>query len=174
MERYSRTNSEFGSVFKMMLEEEAPKTPLQKSMDSLGTQLSIYSFAIIGLIMLVGWIQGKLIMEMFTIGVSLAVAAIPEGLPIVVTVTLALGVMRMAKKNAIVKKLPTVETLGCVNVICSDKTGTITRNEMTATVLVTSEGYIGELTGAGYNDHGQILLHKCEYPDKARKVFMTY
>lgn len=73
------TNSEFGSVFKMMLEEEAPKTPLQKSMDKLGTQLSIYSFAIIGLIMIIGWIQGKLIMEMFTIGVSLAVAAIPEG-----------------------------------------------------------------------------------------------
>ncbi|CAH0546436.1 unnamed protein product [Brassicogethes aeneus] len=163
------TNSEFGTVFKMMLEEEAPKTPLQKSMDSLGTQLSIYSFGIIGLIMLLGWIQGKLIMEMFTIGVSLAVAAIPEGLPIVVTVTLALGVMRMAKRNAIVKKLPTVETLGCVNVICSDKTGTITRNEMTATVLVTADGYIAELTGAGYNDHGQVLLHKCDFPDKARE-----
>ncbi|XP_050499261.1 calcium-transporting ATPase type 2C member 1 isoform X4 [Diabrotica virgifera virgifera] len=164
------TNSEFGSVFKMMLEEEAPKTPLQKSMDKLGTQLSIYSFAIIGFIMLVGWIQGKLIMEMFQIGVSLAVAAIPEGLPIVVTVTLALGVMRMAKRKAIVKKLPTVETLGCVNVICSDKTGTITRNEMTATVLVTSDGYIAEITGAGYNDHGQILLHtKYDFPDKARE-----
>ncbi|KAG5890132.1 hypothetical protein JTB14_027799 [Gonioctena quinquepunctata] len=164
------TNSEFGSVFKMMLEEEAPKTPLQKSMDKLGTQLSIYSFAIIGVIMIIGWIQGKLIMEMFQIGVSLAVAAIPEGLPIVVTVTLALGVMRMAKRKAIVKKLPTVETLGCVNVICSDKTGTITRNEMTATVLVTSDGYIAEITGAGYNDHGQILLHtKYDFPDKARE-----
>lgn len=73
------TNSEFGSVFKMMLEEEAPKTPLQRSMDNLGTQLSFYSFGIIALIMLVGWLQGKAIMEMFTIGVSLAVAAIPEG-----------------------------------------------------------------------------------------------
>ncbi|KAI4472066.1 calcium-transporting atpase [Holotrichia oblita] len=161
-------NSEFGSVFRMMLEEEAPKTPLQKSMDSLGAQLSIYSFAIIGLIMLVGWLQGKQTLEMFTIGVSLAVAAIPEGLPIVVTVTLALGVMRMAKRNAIVKKLPTVETLGCVNVICSDKTGTITRNEMTVTVLVTSDKYLAEVTGAGYNDHGQVLLHKCDMPDRAR------
>nr|CAI5840707.1 unnamed protein product [Callosobruchus analis] len=163
------TNSEFGSVFKMMLEEEAPKTPLQRSMDKLGAQLSVYSFGIIGLIMVIGWVQGKQIMEMFTIGVSLAVAAIPEGLPIVVTVTLALGVMRMAKRNAIVKKLPTVETLGCVNVICSDKTGTITKNEMTATVLVTSDGYIAELSGAGYNDHGQVLLHKCDTPEKARE-----
>ncbi|XP_074028595.1 secretory Pathway Calcium atpase isoform X2 [Leptinotarsa decemlineata] len=164
------TNSEFGSVFKMMLEEEAPKTPLQKSMDKLGAQLSMYSFGIIALIMVIGWIQGKLIMEMLQIGVSLAVAAIPEGLPIVVTVTLALGVMRMAKRKAIVKKLPTVETLGCVNVICSDKTGTITRNEMTATVLVTSDGYIAEITGAGYNDHGQILLRtKYDFPDKARE-----
>ncbi|XP_030745799.1 calcium-transporting ATPase type 2C member 1 isoform X2 [Sitophilus oryzae] len=163
------TNSEFGTVFKMMMEEKAPKTPLQKSMDSLGTQLSLYSFAIIAVIMLIGWWQGKVLLEMFQIGVSLAVAAIPEGLPIVVTVTLALGVMRMAKRKAIVKKLPTVETLGCVNVICSDKTGTITRNEMTATVLVTSDGYIAELTGAGYNDHGQILLHKCDYPEKARE-----
>ncbi|KAL1505606.1 hypothetical protein ABEB36_005134 [Hypothenemus hampei] len=163
------TNSEFGSVFKMMQEEKAPKTPLQKSMDSLGAQLSLYSFAIIAVILLIGWWQGKLLLEMFQIGVSLAVAAIPEGLPIVVTVTLALGVMRMAKRKAIVKKLPTVETLGCVNVICSDKTGTITRNEMTATVLVTSDGYIAELTGAGYNDHGQVLLHKCENPEKARE-----
>lgn len=152
-----------------MLEEEAPKTPLQKSMDSLGAQLSAYSFAIIGLIMLLGWFQGKNVMEMFTIGVSLAVAAIPEGLPIVVTVTLALGVMRMAKRNAIVKKLPTVETLGCVNVICSDKTGTITRNEMTVTCLVTADGYLAELTGAGYNDHGQVLLHKCESTERARQ-----
>lgn len=162
-------NSEFGNVFKMMLEEEAPKTPLQRSMDNLGAQLSMYSFAIIGLIMLVGWIQGKPTVEMFTIGVSLAVAAIPEGLPIVVTVTLALGVMRMAKRNAIVKKLPTVETLGCVNVICSDKTGTITRNEMTVTVLFTSDGYLAELTGAGYNDHGQVVLHKCDSHDEARE-----
>ncbi|XP_073916335.1 calcium-transporting ATPase type 2C member 1-like [Castor canadensis] len=105
-------NSEFGEVFKMMQAEEAPKTPLQKSMDLLGKQLSFYSFGIIGIIMLVGWLLGKDILEMFTISVSLAVAAIPEGLPIVVTVTLALGVMRMVKKRAIVKKLPIVETLG--------------------------------------------------------------
>ncbi|KAM3872898.1 calcium-transporting ATPase type 2C member 1 [Diretmus argenteus] len=151
-------NSEFGEVFKMMQAEEAPKTPLQKSMDLLGKQLSLYSFGIIGVIMLVGWLQGKRIMDMFTIGVSLAVAAIPEGLPIVVTVTLALGVMRMVKKRAIVKKLPIVETLGCCNVICSDKTGTLTKNEMTVTQLFTSDGLHAEVTGVGYNGAGEVYL----------------
>uniref|UniRef100_A0A8D0CWU4 P-type Ca(2+) transporter n=1 Tax=Sander lucioperca TaxID=283035 RepID=A0A8D0CWU4_SANLU len=144
-------NSEFGEVFKMMQAEEAPKTPLQKSMDLLGKQLSLYSFGIIAVIMLVGWLQGKRILDMFTIGVSLAVAAIPEGLPIVVTVTLALGVMRMVKKRAIIKKLPIVETLGCCNVICSDKTGTLTKNEMTATQLFTSDGLHAEV-GCVCND----------------------
>uniref|UniRef100_A0A673JI65 Calcium-transporting ATPase n=1 Tax=Sinocyclocheilus rhinocerous TaxID=307959 RepID=A0A673JI65_9TELE len=151
-------NSEFGEVFKMMQAEEAPKTPLQKSMDLLGKQLSLYSFGIIGVIMMVGWLQGKHILDMFTIGVSLAVAAIPEGLPIVVTVTLALGVMRMVKKRAIVKKLPIVETLSCCNVICSDKTGTLTKNEMTVTHLFTSDGQHVEVTGVGYNNSGEVLL----------------
>ncbi|XP_053570276.1 LOW QUALITY PROTEIN: calcium-transporting ATPase type 2C member 1 [Bombina bombina] len=150
-------NSEFGEVFKMMQAEEAPKTPLQKSMDILGKQLSLYSFGIIGIIMLVGWLQGKHILDMFTIGVSLAVAAIPEGLPIVVTVTLALGVMRMVKKRAIVKKLPIVETLGCCNVICSDKTGTLTKNEMTVTHIFTADGAHAEVTGVGYNRHGEVI-----------------
>uniref|UniRef100_A0A0A9XTD2 Calcium-transporting ATPase n=2 Tax=Lygus hesperus TaxID=30085 RepID=A0A0A9XTD2_LYGHE len=160
--------SEFGEVFKMMQAEEAPKTPLQKSMDVLGTQLSFYSFIIIGLIMLIGWIQGRNILEMFNIGVSLAVAAIPEGLPIVVTVTLALGVMRMARRKAIAKKLPTVETLGCVNVLCSDKTGTITKNEMTVTCILTSDGYLAEVSGAGYNDHGEIHIHQCDNLETGR------
>lgn len=92
-------------------------------MDELGTKLSKLSFGIIGVIVLVGVLQSKSWLDMFTIGVSLAVAAIPEGLPIVTTVTLALGVLRMARRNAIVKKLPSVEALGCVSVICCDKTG---------------------------------------------------
>lgn len=161
--------SEFGEVFKMMQAEEAPKTPLQKSMDILGAQLSFYSFCIIGIIMFLGWLQNRAIVEMFTIGVSLAVAAIPEGLPIVVTVTLALGVMRMAKRNAIVKKLPTVETLGCVNVICSDKTGTITKNEMTVTVIITSDGYMADVTGAGYNDNGEVHIRECNSVEMAKQ-----
>uniref|UniRef100_A0A8C5WIC7 Calcium-transporting ATPase n=1 Tax=Leptobrachium leishanense TaxID=445787 RepID=A0A8C5WIC7_9ANUR len=150
--------SQFGEVFKMMQAEETPKTPLQKSMDRLGKQLSLFSFGIIGIIMLIGWLMGKPLLGMFTIGVSLAVAAIPEGLPIVVTVTLALGVMRMAKKRVIVKKLPIVETLGCCNVICSDKTGTLTANEMTATKMVTSDGFHAEVTGVGYDGKGSVSL----------------
>ncbi|XP_027746615.1 calcium-transporting ATPase type 2C member 2 [Empidonax traillii] len=151
-------SSQFGEVFKMMRAEETPKTPLQKSMDRLGKQLSLFSFGIIGLIMLIGWLQGKHLLSMFTIGVSLAVAAIPEGLPIVVTVTLVLGVLRMAKRKVIVKKLPIVETLGCCNVICSDKTGTLTANEMTVTQLLTSDGFQAEVSGVGYNGEGNVYL----------------
>uniref|UniRef100_A0A8D2LFC0 Calcium-transporting ATPase n=1 Tax=Varanus komodoensis TaxID=61221 RepID=A0A8D2LFC0_VARKO len=151
-------SSQFGEVFKMMQAEETPKTPLQKSMDKLGRQLTLVSFIIIGLLMLIGWLQGKHLLGMFTIGVSLAVAAIPEGLPIVVTVTLVLGVLRMAKKRVIVKKLPIVETLGCCNVICSDKTGTLTANEMTVTQLVTSDGFKAEVSGVGYSGEGNVCL----------------
>uniref|UniRef100_A0A8C2R6M1 Calcium-transporting ATPase n=1 Tax=Capra hircus TaxID=9925 RepID=A0A8C2R6M1_CAPHI len=150
--------SQFGEVFKMMQAEETPKTPLQKSMDKLGKQLTLFSFGIIGLIMFTGWLQGKHMLSMFTIGVSLAVAAIPEGLPIVVTVTLVLGVLRMARKRVIVKKLPIVETLGCCNVICSDKTGTLTANEMTVTQLITSDGLHAEVSGVGYNGSGTVCL----------------
>jgi len=151
-----RTN--FGSLFRLMQSVETPKTPLQENMDTLGKHLSCISFAIIGIIMLAGWMQGKPLLDMFNIGVSLAVAAIPEGLPIVVTVTLALGVTRMAKRNAIVKKIPTVETLGCVNVICSDKTGTLTKNEMTVTTIITSDGWHAQVTGSGYSNAGEVVL----------------
>ncbi|XP_058384367.1 calcium-transporting ATPase type 2C member 2 isoform X2 [Diceros bicornis minor] len=150
--------SQFGEVFKMMQAEETPKTPLQKSMDKLGKQLTLFSFGIIGLIMFTGWLQGKQLLSMFTIGVSLAVATIPEGLPIVVMVTLVLGVLRMAKKRVIVKKLPIVETLGCCSVICSDKTGTLTANEMTVTQLVTSDGLHAEVSGVGYDGKGTVCL----------------
>lgn len=128
-------NTEFGSVFEMMNEISKPKTPLQISMDKLGQQLSYMSFGIIGMICLIGVIQGRSWLEMFTISVSLAVAAIPEGLPIIVVVTLALGVLRMAEEKAIMRRLPSVETLGSVNVICTDKTGTLTLNKMTVTKL---------------------------------------
>lgn len=124
--------TEFGGISASLQEIESPRTPLQLSMDRLGQELSYMSFAVIGLIMIVGIWQGRHMLEMFTIGVSLAVAAIPEGLPIIVTVTLALGVLRMAKQGAIVRRLPSVETLGSVNVVCSDKTGTVQLHEAIA------------------------------------------
>jgi len=127
--------TEFGTISLSLQGIEAPRTPLQLSMDQLGKQLSYISFAIIGVIVLLGLLQGKKLLDLFTIAVSLAVAAIPEGLPIIVTVTLALGVLRMAKRGAIVRKLPSVETLGSVNVVCSDKTGTLTLNHMTVTKM---------------------------------------
>lgn len=116
-------DTEFGAVSSSLQEIESPRTPLQVSMDHLGKDLSYMSFGIIGFIMILGLWRGLPFLDMFQTGVSLAVAAIPEGLPIIVTVTLALGVFRMSKRHAIVKRLPSVETLGSVNVICSDKTG---------------------------------------------------
>lgn len=115
--------TEFGAISASLQGIESPRTPLQLSMDRLGQELSYMSFIVISLIVIVGIWQGRQLLDMFTIGVSLAVAAIPEGLPIIVTVTLALGVLRMAKQGAIVRRLPSVETLGSVNVVCSDKTG---------------------------------------------------
>ncbi|THZ27148.1 calcium transporter ATPase [Aureobasidium pullulans] len=127
--------TEFGAISASLQEIESPRTPLQLSMDNLGKELSYMSFGIIAFIMLIGFIRGRPFLELFQIGVSLAVAAIPEGLPIIVTVTLALGVLRMSKRHAIVRRLPSVETLGSVNVICSDKTGTLTMNHMTVTKM---------------------------------------
>ena len=129
------SHTEFGSISASLREIESPRTPLQLSMDRLGQELSYVSFVVIGLIVIIGLLQGRKLLEMFTIGVSLAVAAIPEGLPIIVTVTLALGVLRMANRGAIVRRLPSVETLGSVNVVCSDKTGTLTLNHMTVTKM---------------------------------------
>ncbi|KAF7190621.1 Calcium-transporting ATPase 1 [Pseudocercospora fuligena] len=128
-------DTEFGAISASLQEIESPRTPLQLSMDRLGKDLSYMSFGVIAVIILVGLWRGRTFLELFQIGVSLAVAAIPEGLPIIVTVTLALGVLRMSRRNAIVRRLPSVETLGSVNVVCSDKTGTLTTNHMTATKM---------------------------------------
>jgi P-type Ca2+ transporter type 2C len=128
--------TQFGKIFLLMQDQEKKRTPLQKSMDDLGATLSYASVGFIALIVLVGWFRGFALLEMFTLGVSLAVAAIPEGLPICTTVTLALGVIRMASKNAIIRRLPAVEVLGCTTILCVDKTGTITTNEMKVRAVV--------------------------------------
>ncbi|SNX82008.1 probable PMR1 - secretory pathway Ca++-transporting P-type ATPase [Melanopsichium pennsylvanicum] len=149
--------TEFGMIFSMVDQVMEKRTPLQLSMDELAKKLSMVSFGVIGVICLMGVWQRRPWLEMFTIGVSLAVAAIPEGLPIVVTVTLALGVLKMSHRNAIVKKLPSVETLGSVSVVCSDKTGTLTTNEMSVTKCWTAEDGILDVAQHMSHKHTQAL-----------------
>lgn len=144
--------TKLGRLSEIIQKMEESRTPLQQKMDEIGKQLSMLAFGIVAVIFLVGMLQKKNLLDMFTIGVSLAVAAIPEGLPIVVTVTLALGVTRMAARKAIVRKLPAVEALGATTVICTDKTGTLTKNEMTAVRIYTDTTY--EVSGIGYSPQG--------------------
>lgn len=132
-------DTQLGTIATSVTDTESPRSPLQLSMDDLGSQLSKFSFVVIGLISVAGWLQGKGLLDIFTISVSLAVAAIPEGLPIIVTVTLALGVHRMARHNAIVRKMPKVETLGSVNVVCSDKTGKYTMRLVKTSELTSNQ-----------------------------------
>lgn len=126
-------DSEMGKIAGLLLHQEESETPLQKKMGEISKTLSFVCLCLCGVLFGVGLLAGKDLFDMFLTAVSLAVAAIPEGLPAIVTIVLAMGMGRMAKRNAIVKKLPAVETLGCAGVICSDKTGTLTQNKMTVT-----------------------------------------
>lgn len=123
--------TEMGKIAKILDEDIEEMTPLQKRLDELGRTLGFIAIGICSLIFVIAIFQKRDLFEMFLTAISLAVAAIPEGLPAIVAIVLALGVTRMSKIHAIVKKLPAVETLGCVNIICSDKTGTLTQNKMT-------------------------------------------
>ena len=125
-------DSEVGRVAGLLLEQEEAETPLQRRMGEISKTLSFVCLCVCAVMFGVGLIEGRGMVDMLMTAVSLAVAAIPEGLPAIVTIVLALGVQRMAKRGAIVKKLPAVETLGCAGVVCSDKTGTLTQNRMTA------------------------------------------
>ncbi|TAH72144.1 MAG: cation-translocating P-type ATPase [Anaerolineaceae bacterium] len=130
-------DTEIGKIAKILDDDRNEMTPLQKRLDELGRILGYLAIGICALIFVIALIQKRDIMEMFLTAISLAVAAIPEGLAAIVAIVLALGVTRMSKINAIVKKLPAVETLGSVNIICSDKTGTLTQNKMTVTLHYT-------------------------------------
>ena len=130
-------NTEIGKIAKMLDESENEQTPLQKKLAQLGKTLGFLAIGISISIFLIGLLQGRNIIEMFMTSISLAVAAIPEGLPATVTIVLAIGVQKMIKENAIIRKLPAVETLGSVNIICSDKTGTLTQNKMTVVKFYT-------------------------------------
>lgn len=143
--------TEMGKIAKILDEDTQDLTPLQRRLGELGKTLGTIAIAICALIFIIGWLQGRDLFDMFLTAISLAVAAIPEGLPAIVAIVLALGVTRMSKINAIVKKLPAVETLGSVNIICSDKTGTLTQNKMTVVKYFTLD-HEAEVpnTGSGF------------------------
>ncbi len=155
--------TEFGKIASVLQEREL-QTPLQKKLGSLGKQLGMIIVVISIAVFLTGLMNGVDILEIFLTSISLAVAAIPEGLPAVVTITLAISLTRMVKKNAIIRKLPAAETLGSTSIICSDKTGTLTKNEMTVRRLYVN-GKIIEATGEGYKADGKFSTGKKEIKD---------
>ena len=147
-------STEIGHIAEMIQSYEEEPTPLQVKLDQLGKWLGWGALAICGIIFLAGWLQGREALEMFMVAVSLAIAAVPEGLPAVVTICLALGLQRMVKRHALIRRLPAVETLGSTTTICSDKTGTLTQNEM-AVVRMYVGGKLLSISGEGYNPEGQ-------------------
>jgi len=149
-------NTVMGQIAKLMAGTRKTTTPLEYKLAELGKILIAVALGLTAMVVLLGIVQGHPIYHMFLAGVSLAVAAIPEGLPAIVTVSLSLGVQRMIKKRAIVRKLSAVETLGCASVICSDKTGTMTENRMTVKELYLNGEFI-EVTGDGYDTTGDFL-----------------
>ena len=150
--------SEMGKIAAMIESVPEMKTPMQVRLDQLGRVLAIVSLVVCGIIFVIGLCYGRPLMEMFMTAVSLAVAAIPEGLPAVSTIVLALGVQRLAKQNAIVRNLPSVETLGSTTVICSDKTGTLTQNRMTVVETVRGVSNSSELSeNSEYSENSDTL-----------------
>ncbi len=123
--------TEFGKIAQLLQTVETGKTPLQENLDKVGTVLARAAFVVVAIIVALGLLRGQPFIEMLIFGIALAVAVVPEALPAVVTISLAIGVQRMVKRNALIRRLPAVETLGSTSVICSDKTGTLTKDEMT-------------------------------------------
>ncbi len=152
-------DTEFGNIARMVQEAKEERTPLEVRMAFVGKWLGILSVSICAAIIVLGVVRQHPILEMVLWGISLAVAAVPEALPAVVTGALALGMYRMARQQAIVRKLPAVETLGCTSVICSDKTGTMTKGEMTVQNVYTNQKLI-RVTGIGYEPKGEFLFEE--------------
>nr|WP_207713797.1 calcium-translocating P-type ATPase, PMCA-type [Clostridium saccharobutylicum] len=166
--------TEMGKIADLIQNIEEEKSPLNKKLDSLGKILVVICLVICAIVTIMGIMRGNDITEMFLLGVSLAVAAIPEGLAAIVTVALALGVSRMLKRNALVRKLPAVETLGCTSVICSDKTGTLTQNKMTVKEVYLN-GRIYELDKEKLNDYTKFMkclvyCNDCNYDFTKKKM----
>jgi Ca2+-transporting ATPase len=166
--------TELGKIAEMVQEIEREATPLQRKLEQFGKWIVYLCFVLVAAVFLLELVRGGKVMDTFLTAVSLAVAAIPEGLPAVVTIALALGVKRMVARHALIRKLPSVETLGCATVICSDKTGTLTKNEMTVQAVF-SGGELFKVTGVGYEPKGEFLLNDeqidaGDYPDLGKTL----
>lgn len=166
-------NTEMGKIANMLDNIEEEKSPLKEKLNSLGKILVIVCIAICVIVTVMGIIRGQDKYRMFLLGVSLAVAAIPEGLPAIVTVALALGVSKMLKRNSLVRRLPAVETLGCTNVICSDKTGTLTQNNMIVTDLYCNNKIYNKKEGINSNEllkKAFIYCNDCNYDFSKKNI----
>jgi Ca2+-transporting ATPase len=146
--------TEFGKIAQLLQTVETGKTPLQENLDKVGRLLARVGIAVVVLIVGLGLFRGQPFLEILIFGIALAVAVVPEALPAVVTISLAIGVQRMVKRNALIRRLSAVETLGSTSVICSDKTGTLTKDEMTIREIFTA-GQMLEVSGSGYEPHGE-------------------
>jgi Ca2+-transporting ATPase len=165
-------NTEFGKIARMLETVETGKTPLQENLDRVGKVLARIAFALVMVIVAFGLLRGQPFIEMLIFGVALAVAVVPEALPAVVTISLALGVKRMVKRHALVRRLSAVETLGSTSIICSDKTGTLTKDEMTV-----RKSYVGgqllEISGTGYEPRGSFSMNgKIIEPPESLKLLL--
>ncbi|MRS03065.1 HAD family hydrolase, partial [bacterium] len=149
--------TQLGMIAKMLQSVGDEQTPLQRKLDQLGKTLGWAALVVCGIVLLAGIIQGGDLLEMFMVSVSLAIAAVPEGLPAIVTISLALGMREMINRHALIRRLSSVETLGSATVICSDKTGTLTQNEMTVT-RIWSGGHFVDVTGRGYKPDGEFQI----------------
>jgi Ca2+-transporting ATPase len=166
--------TEFGKIAKMIQTVEVEKTPLQENLDRVGKVLAVIALVVVGLIVAFGVLRGQDLLEMFLFGIALAVAVVPEALPAVVTISLAMGVRRIVKRNALVRRLPAVETLGSTSVICTDKTGTLTQNEMTVREVFTAGASV-TLIGSGYEPGGVVTVDgiPVEAPDPVVDLLRT-
>jgi Ca2+-transporting ATPase len=150
--------TEFGKIAQLLQTVETSRTPLQQNLDKLGSALARAAFVVVAIIVVLGLMRGQPFVEMLIFGIALAVAVVPEALPAVVTISLAIGVQRMVKRNALIRRLPAVETLGSTSVICSDKTGTLTKDEMTVRKIFAA-GQLFNVSGSGYSPVGEFLLN---------------
>ena len=151
--------TEVGRIGVLIEEAGSRETPLERKLDRLGRSLVGIVLGLCAVIVVAGWLRGIALLHMLEVGISLAIAAVPEGLPAVATMTLAVGMQRMARQRALIRRLPAVETLGSVTVICTDKTGTLTRNEMTVRALVL-DGRPSRSPGAATAPAGRFLASR--------------